>query len=95
MRCMCLGPVTRPPAVLATCAAVRGRGITLKVKRRQAGAPEPLKFMGHGPCDNISRTITTASFTGEPWARKDLLVARGARGSNQQLAASSLPCPCA
>lgn len=66
--------MTRPPAVLATRAAVRGRGITLKVKCRQAGAPEPLKFMGHGPCDNISRTITTASFTGEPWARKDLLV---------------------
>jgi DNA repair protein REV1 len=37
---------------------VRGRALTLKVKRRQAGAPEPAKFMGHGICDNASRSVT-------------------------------------
>jgi hypothetical protein len=29
--------------------------VTLKLKRRQEGAPEPAKFMGHGACDNLSR----------------------------------------
>lgn len=41
-------------------AAVRGRTLTLKVKRRQAGAPEPRKFLGHGFCDSLSRSVTGA-----------------------------------
>jgi hypothetical protein len=43
-------------------AGARGRCLTLKVKRRQAGAPEPAKFLGHGVCDNISRSITLGSY---------------------------------
>lgn len=39
----------------ASLPGVKGRSVTLKVKRRQAGAPEPAKFMGHGACDNLSR----------------------------------------
>lgn len=30
------------------------------MKRRQAGAPEPAKFLGHGICDNASRSVTLA-----------------------------------
>ena len=44
-------------------AGVRGRTLTLKLKRRKAGAPEPPKFMGHGSCDNISRSMTLTHFT--------------------------------
>ena len=30
----------------------------------QAGAPaEPYKFLGHGPCDSMSRSITLSHFT--------------------------------
>ena len=29
-------------------ASVRGRAITLKLKRKKEGAPEPSKFLGHG-----------------------------------------------
>ena len=43
-----------------TAAGVRGRTLTLKVKRRQAGAPEPRKFLGHGICDSLSRSVTAA-----------------------------------
>lgn len=32
--------------------------MTLKLKRRQAGAPAPWKVLGHGPCDNLSRSVT-------------------------------------
>lgn len=59
-------------------AGLRGKSITLKVKRRQEGAPEPAKFLGHGWCDNVSRSVTIASFSDntdqvwginqEPWA---------------------------
>ncbi|XP_031567842.1 DNA repair protein REV1-like [Actinia tenebrosa] len=35
---------------------VKGRSITLKLKVRRQGAQEPLKFMGHGICDNIARS---------------------------------------
>ncbi|GLI64744.1 hypothetical protein VaNZ11_008111, partial [Volvox africanus] len=45
---------------------VRGRSLTLKLKRRQAGAPQPAKFMGHGACDNISRSVTLSRFTDDP-----------------------------
>lgn len=44
-------------------AGVRGRMLTLKLKRRKAGAPEPPKFMGHGSCDNLSRSLTLPRFT--------------------------------
>lgn len=37
--------------------------MTLKLKRRQAGAPEPHKFLGHGHCDNLSRSATLGRAT--------------------------------
>ncbi|CAL9098799.1 unnamed protein product [Musa textilis] len=37
---------------------LQGRAITLKVKKRKKGAAEPLKFMGCGDCESVSRTIT-------------------------------------
>lgn len=43
-------------------AGVKGRSVTLKVKRRKEGAPEPSKFMGHGICDNLSRSLTLSRF---------------------------------
>ncbi|KAK9867787.1 hypothetical protein WJX84_002274 [Apatococcus fuscideae] len=46
-----------------TSAGVQGRTITLKLKRRKENAPEPPKFMGHGICDNMSRSVTVARFT--------------------------------
>ncbi|KAL0486017.1 DNA repair protein REV1 [Acrasis kona] len=34
------------------------KSITVKVKARKQGAPiEPIKYMGHGPCDNASKSI--------------------------------------
>ncbi|KAK9844061.1 hypothetical protein WJX81_003182 [Elliptochloris bilobata] len=44
-------------------AGARGRTLTLKLKRRKAGAPEPRKFLGHGICDNLSRSVTLPRFT--------------------------------
>eukprot|EP00803_Ostreobium_quekettii_P007207 evm.model.scf_1084.2 EVM.evm.TU.scf_1084.2 scf_1084:6744-14924(+) len=46
-------------------AGVRGRCITLKMKRRRVGAPEPGKFLGHGICDNLSRSLTAGDFFDE------------------------------
>lgn len=43
-------------------AGVKGRSVTLKIKRRKEGAPEPSKFMGHGICDNLSRSLTLGRF---------------------------------
>lgn len=43
-------------------AGTKGRTVTLKVKRRQSGAPEPVKFLGMGICDNLSRSVTLARF---------------------------------
>ncbi|KAJ8478477.1 hypothetical protein OPV22_022204 [Ensete ventricosum] len=37
---------------------LQGRTITLKVKKRKKGAAEPLKFMGCGDCESVSRSIT-------------------------------------
>ena len=50
---------------IACCAAagVKGRTISLKLKRRKTNAPDPPKFMGHGDCDNMSRSITLSRFT--------------------------------
>lgn len=58
----------RRPALYTTqtnvhTAGVRGKSITLKLKRRQAGAPAPWKMLGHGPCDNLSRSVTLGAFT--------------------------------
>ena len=52
-------------AVLPCCAAagVRGRSVSLKLKRRKTNAPDPPKFMGHGDCDNMSRSVTLSRFT--------------------------------
>lgn len=47
-----------------SAAGARAKTLTLKVKRRQAGAPEPAKFLGHGACDNISRSVTLARYVG-------------------------------
>lgn len=47
-------------------AGVKGKAITLKVKRRQAGAPEPVKFLGCGACDSLSRSTTVGHFTDNP-----------------------------
>lgn len=44
-------------------AGVRGRSVTLKLKRRKADAGQPLKFLGHGACDNLSRCITLSRYT--------------------------------
>uniref|UniRef100_A0A383W0I0 DNA polymerase kappa n=1 Tax=Tetradesmus obliquus TaxID=3088 RepID=A0A383W0I0_TETOB len=43
-------------------AGTRARTITLKLKRRQTNAPEPVKFLGHGACDNLSRSVTLGAF---------------------------------
>ncbi|EFJ42568.1 hypothetical protein VOLCADRAFT_97374 [Volvox carteri f. nagariensis] len=60
-----LGDLAGEVAARLRSAGVRGRCLVLKVKRRQAGAPEPAKFMGHGACDNISRSVTMSRFTAE------------------------------
>ena len=58
---------------------VKGRTVTLKIMRRKANAPEPPKFMGHGSCDNFTRSKTLARYTDAPGdlARegKDMLMA--------------------
>lgn len=42
-------------------AKLKGRCVTLKLKRKQQGANEPFKFLGHGKCDNLSKSLTLAS----------------------------------
>lgn len=39
-------------------AKLKGRCVTLKLKRKQQGANEPYKFLGHGKCDNLSKSLT-------------------------------------
>ena len=53
---------------MCVCAAagVKGRTISLKLKRRKTNAPDPPKFMGHGDCNNMSRSITLSRFTDSP-----------------------------
>ena len=48
-----------PPLLLL---AMQGRSITMKIKRRKEGAPEPSKFLGHGICDSLSRSLTLSRF---------------------------------
>ena len=47
----------------SAAAGVKGRTISLKLKRRKTNAPDPPKFMGHGDCDNMSRSVTLSRFT--------------------------------
>ncbi|KAL1557925.1 DNA repair protein REV1-like isoform X4 [Salvia divinorum] len=37
---------------------VQGRTFTLKIKKKKSDAGEPVKYMGHGYCENLSHTIT-------------------------------------
>uniref|UniRef100_A0A0E0HUT2 DNA repair protein REV1 n=1 Tax=Oryza nivara TaxID=4536 RepID=A0A0E0HUT2_ORYNI len=45
---------------------VQGRTITLKLKTRRKGAGEPIKFMGCGDCETVSRSMTIAGATDNP-----------------------------
>lgn len=49
--------------------SAKGRCVALKLKMRKPNAPPPPKYMGHGWCDNISRSVTLASSVG---TRKDI-----------------------
>jgi DNA repair protein REV1 len=42
---------------------VRGRTITLKLKRKKPGWTEPVKYLGMGSCDSFSKSVTLASMT--------------------------------
>lgn len=44
---------------------MRGKTVTLKIKRRKQGAPSAAKFLGHGPCDNLSRSVTAHVFVSQ------------------------------
>ncbi|XP_041994084.1 DNA repair protein REV1-like isoform X4 [Salvia splendens] len=37
---------------------MQGRIFTLKIKKKKGDAGEPIKYMGHGDCENLSHTIT-------------------------------------
>lgn len=46
---------------------MKGQLLTLKLKIRAKGAPvESAKFMGHGVCDSISRSVTLPVATRDP-----------------------------
>ena len=42
---------------------IKGKAIVLKVKKRKEGAPEAAKYLGHGICDNFSKSCTVPYFT--------------------------------
>ena len=44
-------------------AGIRGKTITLKLKRKKPGWTEPIKFLGCGACDSFSKSVTLASGT--------------------------------
>ncbi|KAL4443032.1 hypothetical protein ABPG77_008523 [Micractinium sp. CCAP 211/92] len=44
-------------------AGVKGRTVTLKLKRKKPGAVEPAKFLGHGECDSFSKSTSLVRFT--------------------------------
>ena len=46
-------------------AQVKGRTVTLKVKIRKPGATQTWKHLGHGPCDNQSKSLTLGEYTDE------------------------------
>eukprot|EP00736_Rhodelphis_marinus_P000514 Rmarinus@m.13459 len=50
---------------MRTCGA-RGHSVTLKLKRRAAGATETVKYMGHGHCDTYSRTAKLPTASADP-----------------------------
>jgi len=37
---------------------VNGKSLTIKIKRKRSGWTEPVKFLGMGSCDSLSRTVT-------------------------------------
>jgi len=43
-----------------------GKKITLHVKRRKPGAHSPWKYLGHGYCDNFSRSVVLTNHTNDP-----------------------------
>jgi impB/mucB/samB family C-terminal domain len=45
--------------------AVRGSKVTLKIKQRKKGAPPPPKFLGHGSCHNLSKSLDASKPTRE------------------------------
>ena len=63
---MCLHPFDGVSVHVCAAAGVKGRTISLKLKRRKTNAPDPPKFMGHGDCDNMSRSVTLSRFTDSP-----------------------------
>lgn len=42
---------------------VKGSKITWKLKQRKQGAKPPPKFLGHGSCHNLSRSLDTPRLT--------------------------------
>ena len=42
---------------------VKGLKVTLKVKKRKPNAPPPPKFLGHGSCFNLSKSLDAPQFT--------------------------------
>jgi hypothetical protein len=44
---------------------LQGKQLTIKIKKRQPGAPSPRKFLGHGIVDNLSRSFTFSDAIGE------------------------------
>lgn len=46
---------------------VRGRRVTLKIKQRKAGAKPPEKFLGHGSCHNLSKSLKVSCGFTRDW----------------------------
>ena len=44
-----------------TNVGVKGMKVTLKVKQRKDGAPPPPKYLGHGSCHNLSKSVEVRS----------------------------------
>jgi DNA repair protein REV1 len=40
-----------------TSVDTRGSKVTLKLKKQKEGAKEPPKFLGHGSCHNLSKSV--------------------------------------
>ncbi|KAJ1908826.1 deoxycytidyl transferase, partial [Tieghemiomyces parasiticus] len=60
-----LADLCREVSQRMAAAAVQGRSVVLKVKRRQSGAGEPHKHLGHGLCDTFTRTASLPLATRE------------------------------
>ncbi|KAJ2712577.1 deoxycytidyl transferase [Coemansia spiralis] len=48
------------------CAQRVGSQVTLRIKKRQAGQGKPAKFLGHGICDSLSKSISLHQWTCDP-----------------------------